>query len=306
MSKVGKGCPQRVKGTIDLSQDTIDAINDGAMPLGIELGAVQVGCTTNEDGVVTGAVFLCLEKPEAGGATTTVVKSVNFADGAITSPYTEAISVCSPAAPNTPIALETVCMEVDGVAMPVTPIIFIDPNTQTIASTIFVDDFGDQLVGTIVATDACNCPCPECGETIVTGCLSFAGFDNAAPGFWSAGDTSTWVVNGTNVVQDALSTYSAPNVGTGYQQIMDEVNNNVAGFTMAIVSDVASGKPTFSISYSGAGNETLSLTNGASGDVYVFTVDATGNMTATGQTSDGDDLTDNTFMGGSAVEFTAC
>jgi len=94
MSKIGKGCHQPVKGTVELGQETIAAILAGNTPVGIELGAVKVGCVKDTDGITTGAVFLCIEKDEETGVQTEVAKAINYADSVITNPYTGEISSC--------------------------------------------------------------------------------------------------------------------------------------------------------------------------------------------------------------------
>lgn len=81
MSKAGHQCHTPVTGTVNIG-------NWGDMPnLGIELGGVEVGCTTDAiTGAVTGKVFLVIEKSEDGLTTTSVLKSINFATGVITDP----------------------------------------------------------------------------------------------------------------------------------------------------------------------------------------------------------------------------
>lgn len=70
------------------------------MPVGIELGSIEVGCITDAEGVVTGKVYMCIVKDEQNTTTTTELKAVSYADGSITSPYTGPISPCSGTCPD--------------------------------------------------------------------------------------------------------------------------------------------------------------------------------------------------------------
>lgn len=65
------------------------------MPVGIELGSIEVGCITDAEGVVTGKVYMCIVKDELNTTTTTELKAVNYADGSIVAPYTGPISPCA-------------------------------------------------------------------------------------------------------------------------------------------------------------------------------------------------------------------
>lgn len=198
--------------------------------------------------------------------------------------------------------LEPMCASVDGgEPVEIIPVVVFNQNTNTVSGTRYFDREANEVTGTVEKLKDCACGCETCDA-----CIEFQAFDNAAPSFWTVGDTSNWDVNGVTVVQDALSTFDGTNVSTGYQQIIDEVVNNVANFALSVVTDVTSGKPTWRVEYTGSGSETLTITNGASGDIYTFTVDSSGNMTATAQSSGGDDLTDDDFMGGSAITITNC
>lgn len=55
--------------------------------------------------------------------------------------------------------LDEICADVNGVAMWVTPYIIQDASNQTQRTTIYLDSAGQQLTGTITATDPDNCPC---------------------------------------------------------------------------------------------------------------------------------------------------
>lgn len=183
----------------------------------------------------------------------------------------------------------------------VTPAVVYKPCAQC-ACDNDVSDLLAQITAllTAVVGEGDECPC----DSEVTACVTFNAFDNAVPGMWSAGETSTWVVNGTNVVQDALSTYVAPNISTGYQQIIDYINSST-NFAMSVATESTTEgvKPIFQLDYAGAGDETLTIVNGASGDTYTITVDGSGNLTTTAITSDNDDMTG---FNGSEVVFNVC
>lgn len=182
MSKVGKGCPSPVTGSVSLTPETIAAICDcisNSMAAGIELGATQVGCIKDASGVVTGAVFLCVQKGEDGSDQGTVVKAVDFATGNIIDPYTGVIELCDAPVVSSivPVVLEELCMSVDDVVQALTPVASWDTSTgQFVGAAQYLDETGLPVVGTVIAVaDPCLC-CPEpCGDacpnvTLPAGC----------------------------------------------------------------------------------------------------------------------------------------
>ena len=77
--------------------DILEALQ---MPVGIELGSIEVGCITDAEGVVTGKVYMCIVKDELNTTTATELKAVNYADGSIIAPYTGPISPCNGTCPD--------------------------------------------------------------------------------------------------------------------------------------------------------------------------------------------------------------
>ena len=287
MSKIGKGCYQPIKGTVDLSPETIAAICEClASPVGIELSTSQVGCIKDADGVVTGSVFLCTEKSEDGLTSTQVVKALVYATSTVIDPYTGPISACDPVANPVPMALETVCMDVDGVPSAVTPIITMDMANGTVLATAYVDDYGAAIAGAVTAPAGgpCSCTCPDCSE--VEACIQMTGFDYYGLADYVAGQTTVFDVeiDGVNVGTLPLD-YTVESDGTGkaswYAQLVALVNAQ-SGWTMSLVADAGettSDRPNWQFDYAGPGTSSLAIIENGS-DVRTISVDAAGVLTS--------------------------
>lgn len=127
--------------------------------------------------------------------------------------------------------------------------------------------------------------CCACGGTAnVIGCIQFEGFD-VDRGLFTVGDTTPYDVTIGGVTTQLIMAYDTTadgvNISTWYDQLVNWVNTNTS-FTMSVATDVAAadqGKVLWQLDYSGTGTETLEIVKG--GDVYTFTVDATGAITGT-------------------------
>lgn len=68
---------------------------ENPIPVGIELGSIEVGCVPDADGNAIGKVYMCIVKDEANSTTTTELKAVLYADGSVISPYSGEIAACT-------------------------------------------------------------------------------------------------------------------------------------------------------------------------------------------------------------------
>lgn len=65
------------------------------VPVGIELGSIEVGCVPDAEGNAIGKIYMCIVKDEANTTTTTELKAVMYADGSVISPYSGEIAACT-------------------------------------------------------------------------------------------------------------------------------------------------------------------------------------------------------------------
>lgn len=92
--------PQEVGLDQEMLDKLCEILEALQMPVGIELGSIEVGCITDAEGSVVGKVYMCIVKDEQNTTTTTELKAVMYSDGSIIAPYTGEISPCSGICPD--------------------------------------------------------------------------------------------------------------------------------------------------------------------------------------------------------------
>lgn len=60
------------------------------------------------------------------------------------------------------VTLPDVCVNIDGAPGRVFPVASINPQTNTQAGVVYLDNMGNQVVGTITVADPCDCDCVDC------------------------------------------------------------------------------------------------------------------------------------------------
>lgn len=272
MSKAGFQCFTPVTGTINIG-------NWEQMPnLGIELGGVEVGCTTDAvTGAVTGKVFLVIEKSEDGLTTSSVLKQIAFATGVITDPYVGPIGLCeAPAAPQLQaVQLEEMCLRVDGVAQRVVPVAIFNQATGVFSAPQYVNEMGVPITGVVTMADACECSCTgPCASFVACGRL--VGWDYVEIASLTPGQTQVFeiLLNGVvvqTVVHDYLTTAAGNVKSSWYTPVIAAVNAQ-PGWTMTLLQDVAAdntapntvngqNKPVWLLEYAGSSPSSLIIRN---------------------------------------------
>lgn len=287
MTKVNQNCYTAVKGAVSLTQDTIDQITAG-MNLGIELGTTQVGCIKDVAGNITGSVYLVIEKAENGLTTTTVLKAVDYTTGTIIDPFIGTVSNCEPAtvpvpASLQPVALEELCVKVDGIAQAAVPVMLYNAATGLHVSTSYVNDLGQPIVGAITPASPCDCPCTDCPDILA--CQQMLAWDYVAQASLTPGSTQSFRIweNGvllTTVIHDYLTTTDNVNKSSWYAPIVAAINA-VPGWNISVIADVPvgnNGRVLWKLEYSGTAGSTL-LIDGSGADYRQMAVTAAGVVT---------------------------
>ena len=261
------------------------------MPLGIEIGAVEAGCLLDANtGVVTGRVFFCKTVDEATGVQTFVKMYSVFgaAQPTDTLPVGMVEGECASPAPDQfiPVALEELCVDVDGVPQAATPVAWFNQSDSSYTSTIYLDEMGLPIAGVVTpAADPCQC-CPAPCEDI-RACIQLQAFDQDT-GLMQPGDTTNYEItlDGTTeavINHDYFTTSDGLNKSTWYTPIIAAINA-LPGWTMTLITDVAlpsNGKPTWRVEYEGPNPSTLEIIKTPNGDIYTIAVAADGTVTAT-------------------------
>lgn len=169
MSKVGKGCPIAVIGGVEVTnfQELCDCLM-AALAAGLEMSHTEAGCALDANGSIIGKAFITKQINEDGTGETNVISALLFDDGTgspgIVTPYAGPIGACAQGQMQV-IALEELCVLVDGVPAAATPISIIDPILGAVINTIYLDEMGALIEGVVeVNPDPCSCGCVNCTE----------------------------------------------------------------------------------------------------------------------------------------------